>query len=79
MSMPTHRHGTQSFIDFMQTYLQDHPKRCEECGNAARARSEWQIEKRDEDGLHFVHTCPRCGAETDVFLNLAPAHEQSRG
>jgi len=77
--MPTHRHGTQPFIDFMQTYLLDHPKRCKECGNVARARSEWRIEKRDETGLHFVHTCPRCGAENGVFLNLAPEHERSRG
>jgi RNase P subunit RPR2 len=77
--MPTHRHGTQSFIDFMQTYLQDHPKRCKECGNVARARSEWRIQKRDEDGLHFVHTCPECGTEDDVFLNLSPEHERSRG
>ncbi len=76
--MRTHRHGTQSFIDFMQTYLQDHPKRCSACGNVARARSEWRIEKRDEDGLHFVHTCPRCGAEDDVFLDLASEHERTR-
>ncbi len=76
--MPIHRLGTQSFIDFMQTYLQDHPKRCPECGNVARARSEWRIEKRDEDGLHFVHTCPECGAEDDVFLNLEPKHERTR-
>lgn len=76
--MRTHRHGTQSFIDFMQTYLQDHPKRCPARGSVARARSEWRIEKRDEDGLHFVHTCPRCGAEDDVFLDLAPEHERNR-
>ncbi len=24
--------------------------------------------KRDEDGLYFVHVCPECGAEEDVFL-----------
>ena len=77
--MPTHRHGTQSFNDFMRTYLQDHPKRCPECGNVARARSEWRIEKHDEDGLHFVHTCPRRCAENDVFLDLAPEHERSLG
>lgn len=41
--MRTHRHGMQSFIDFMQTYLQDHPKRCPACGNVARARPEWRI------------------------------------
>ncbi len=70
--------GTQSFIDFMQTYLQDHPKRCPACGNVARARLEWRIEKRDEDGLHFVHTCPWCGAEDDVFLNLEPEYERNR-
>ncbi len=62
--MPTHRHGTQSFIDFMQPYLQAHPKRCTECGNVARAWSEWRIEKRDEDG---------------VFLDFAPEQERSRG
>ncbi len=61
----------------MQTYLQDHPKRCPACGNVARARSEWRIEKRDEDGLHFVHTCPRCGAEDVMFLDLAPEHERN--
>ena len=71
--------GTQSFIDFMQTWLQDHPTRCKECGNVARARSEWRIEKRDEDGLHFVHTCPECGTEDDVVLDLASEHERSRG
>jgi hypothetical protein len=26
-----------------------------------------------------VHTCPECGTEDDVFLNLAPEHERSRG
>jgi hypothetical protein len=24
-----------------------------------------------------VHTCPECGTEDDVFLNLAPEHERS--
>ena len=76
--MTTHQHGTRSFIEFMQTYLQDHSKRCKECGHVARARSEWGIQKRDDDGLHFVHTCPSCGAEVDVFLDLAPGHERSR-
>ena len=63
----------------MQTSLQDHPKRCKECGNVARARSEWRIEKRGEDGLHFVHTCPECGTEDDVFLDLTSEHERFRG
>ena len=76
--MPKYRHGTKSFIDFMGTYLQDHPKRCSVCGDEARSRSEWRIEKRDEDGLHFVHACPKCGAEDDVFLNLTPEHERSK-
>ncbi len=76
--MPTYRHGTKSFIDFMSTYLQDHPKRCPTCDNQARSRSEWRVERRDEDGLHFVHTCPVCGTEEDVFLDLAPEHERTR-
>jgi hypothetical protein len=76
--MPIHRHGTQSFIEFMQTYLQDHPKRCQTCGNVARARSQWRVEKQDDDGLHFVHTCPECTAEDDVFLDLASEHEQAQ-
>ena len=70
--MPAHRHGTQSFIDFMQTYLQDHPKRCKGCGNVARARSEWRVEKRDEDGLHFVHTSPECGGQGPTCFSTSP-------
>jgi hypothetical protein len=76
--MRSHHHGTKSFVDFMSTYLQDHPKRCPVCGNEARSQSEWRIEKRDEDGLHFVHACPECGAEDDVFLDLSPEHERTR-
>ncbi len=77
--MPTHRHGTQSFIDFMQTYLQDHPKRCKECGNVARARSEWRIEKRDEDGLHFVHTCPHGVARRTTCFSTLPQNTSDLG
>lgn len=76
--MSAHRHGTQSFTDFLQTNIQNHPKRCSVCGNIARAQSEWHIEKHDEDGLHFVHTCPEYGAEDDVDIDLAPEHERTR-
>ena len=68
--MRTHHHGTKSFIDFMSLYLQDHPKRCPVCGNKAQSQPEWRIEKRGEDGLRFVHACPECGSEEDLFLTL---------
>ncbi|REA02719.1 hypothetical protein DEQ92_13115 [Haloferax sp. Atlit-6N] len=72
------RHGTKSFIEFVSTYLPDHPEHRPVCGNEARAQSECRSEKRDDDGFHFMHACPECGAEEDVFLNLAPERGRTR-
>jgi hypothetical protein len=67
-----YRGHSVSPVEFLQQFLGDHERECRECGYVAPIRTEWKIEKRDDEGLHYHHICPRCGSEEDI--ELTPHH-----
>jgi predicted RNA-binding Zn-ribbon protein involved in translation (DUF1610 family) len=63
-----YRGHTVSPVEFMQQYLGDHDTTCPECGYEAPMRSDWNVEKHDDHGVHFHHICPECDAVVDIKL-----------